>query len=51
MNTHRSLMIWPITERGLTMTPGELIAEALDAICECLAILLRVVQKRNSMPT
>lgn len=35
MNTHRSLMVWPITERGLTMTPGELIAEALDAICEC----------------
>lgn len=32
MNTHRSLMVWPITERGLTMTPGELIAEALDAI-------------------
>lgn len=35
MNTHRSLMVWPITERGLTMTPGELTAEALDAICEC----------------
>lgn len=35
MNTHRSLMVWPITERGLTMTPGELIAETLDAICEC----------------
>lgn len=35
MNTHRSLMIWPITEQGLTMTPGELIAETLDAICEC----------------
>lgn len=34
MNTHRSLMLWPLTERGLTMTPGELIAEALDAICE-----------------
>ena len=28
MNTHRSLMVWPITERGPTMTPGELIAEA-----------------------
>mgnify|MGYP003366030988 CR=1 FL=1 len=27
MNTHRSLMIWPITDR--------LIAETLDAICEC----------------
>ena len=21
MNTHRSLMVWPITEQGLTMTP------------------------------
>lgn len=29
------LMVWPITERGLTMTPGELIDDALDAICEC----------------
>lgn len=35
MNTYHSLMVWPITEQGLTMTPGELIAEALDAICEC----------------
>ena len=40
MNTHRSLMIWPITERGLTMTPGELIAETLDAICECNSRLI-----------
>lgn len=38
MNTHRSLMVWPITERGLTMTPAAFVidrgAATIGAECE-----------------